>query len=365
MNQILAPYQQPTPNSSGFKPNTNQTITSLKDNSPERKTLRSAQFRKNREKSWAQLEMIVEKLEKRGLGALSAQEAMDLPILYQAQISSLAVARNTILDQNLLAYLENLSLRSYISVYAPRTPFLQYIKNFILIDFPKAVRGLKWPLLISFLIMFSALFASTLMVLRHNDYFELFVEAESSQGRDFSSTAEELKQSELFPPFEGFEKTFVYFGNFLFRHNAKISLLCFGLGIVFGVPTILILIYNGLALGAMIALHLEKGLGLDFIGWVSIHGVTEILALLIAAAAGLSLGNQALRPGRGGRLASLNRQSRQSVRAIMGAVIMLFAASILEGGFRQLISFTGGRLFIALLTAVFWAFYFLKAGRKK
>ena len=63
--------------------------------------------------------------------------------------------------------------------------------------------------------------------------------------------------------------------------------MAFGLGIMAGVPTALLLVYQGLMFGAFVALHHDRGLLVDFLGWVSIHGVTEFGALILCSAGGL------------------------------------------------------------------------------
>ena len=76
-----------------------------------------------------------------------------------------------------------------------------------------------------------------------------------------------------------------------------VGLLCFGLGFALGVPTLILLLYNGLTIGAFLALHVERGLGIEFMGWLSIHGVTEILAVLLCGAAGLVVAEKIVFPG--------------------------------------------------------------------
>ena len=66
------------------------------------------------------------------------------------------------------------------------------------------------------------------------------------------------------------------FANVLFNHNTMVGILSFGLGLAAGVPTVMLSVYQGLALGAFLALHYDRGLTVDFLGWLSIHGTTEL-----------------------------------------------------------------------------------------
>ena len=325
-------------------------------------SIRSGRFRRGREASWVRLDSLVAKLESKGIGSLTASEAIELPKLYQTQLSSLAVARNTVLDKNLLDYLEDLSLRAYLAVYGPRERLWEVAASFFSSGFPRAFRALKIHILIATLIFAAAILAGSLIVLSDHEYYHSIIPSSMSQGRNYSSTAQELREEELFSPWPGFEKSFIHFASFLFRHNSKVSLLCFGLGFCLGVPTVLLLFANGLAIGAMIALHIDKGLGMDFIAWLSIHGVTELSAVVLASAGGLAIAEKIVFPGALTRIQALSKQGLIASRLMIGAVFMLMIAGILEGGFRQLIGSTPGRLGVGFLTATFWLWYFTRCG---
>jgi len=326
-------------------------------------TLRSAEFRKGREEAWLKLENMVGRIEKKGIAVLSAEEAQELPLLYRGAMSSLSVARNIVLDRNLLLYLEDLSLRAYLAVYGPRAGMGQRLGEFFSRGFPQAVRGMGKHMAVAAAALLIGVLVGYLMVRADLAYFNLFVPEWLAGGRGPDSSAEDLLKEELFAPWPGFVETFVVFANSLFRHNSIIGIMAFGLGFALGIPTILLLIYNGLGIGAFIALHVDRGLGLDFIGWLSIHGVTEILALIISAGAGLVLAEKILFPGALPRLESLARYGRLAAGAAAGAVGLDFIAGLLEGGFRQLIANTPGRYGVALLTLIFWSWYFLRVGR--
>jgi uncharacterized membrane protein SpoIIM required for sporulation len=326
-------------------------------------TLRSAEFRRAREDGWKKLADMVERVERGGIGALSASESTEIALLYRSSVSSLSVARNIALDRNLLLYLENLTLRAYLAVYGPRTGVVGNITEFFRRGWPRAVRSVRRPLLVIAIAFFVGIIAGYAMVSADINNFGLFIPEGAAQGRGPASTRSELMDEELFAPWRGFIQTFVVFANSLFRHNARIGILCFGLGFLLGVPTIILIVYNGAMLGAFIALHAEKGLAIDFIGWLSIHGVTEILAVLLSGAAGLAIARHIIFPGEMPRADSLALAGHEIAGTAVGCVLMFFIAGIIEGGFRQLIAYTPGRYAFAAVTAVLWTCYFVFAGR--
>lgn len=327
-------------------------------------TLRSAEFRKGREQSWKQLADMVNRIEKHGIDTLSAAEVEQLPLLYRAVMSSLSVARNIVLDRHLLLYLENLSLRAYLAVYGPRTGVWHSLKGFFTKGFPEAVREIRWHLLVAFIAMAVGVLAGYLLVLRDPAYFDLILPGDLASGRGPYSSAAELK-AVLFRDWPGFQDTFVAFANFLFQHNTIVGLMCFGLGFALGIPTIILLIYNGMIIGAFIQIHARHDLTVPFMGWLLIHGVTEILAILLCAASGLMVAQKILFPGQLTRKESLARYGRTAAAIAAGAVALFFCAAILEGFFRQMVNNTPGRYAIALLTGAFWLYYFAVVGKDK
>jgi uncharacterized membrane protein SpoIIM required for sporulation len=300
-------------------------------------------------------------MDKKGVKGLTAQEAMELPGLYQTSVSSLALARNLILDRRLLEYLENLSFRAYIAVYGPRETLPEVFRRFVSRDFPRAVRKLKFHLLASFVLMFAGFLSGYLTVAYDlNNFYDVIPNGAPVTP---SESRQEILDVEIFPEWPGFERTFVHFANFLFRHNSKVAILSFTLSFALGVPTAALVFENGRILGAMISLHAHKELAVPYIAWLSIHGVTEILAFLLAAAAGLSIAQAIVLPGDLPRKAAVARAGSRAGLVMLGAVMMLFIAAILEGGFRQLINFTAGRAFFALFTGMFWYWYFAYRGK--
>ena len=114
-----------------------------------RTTLKSSQFRKEREASWRELDALVARMEQRSGVALEPSELMRLPTLYRAALSSLSVARGISLDRSLLAYLENLANRAYFQIYGPRASLGEVLGDFFARSWPAAVRAIGRPLLLS------------------------------------------------------------------------------------------------------------------------------------------------------------------------------------------------------------------------
>jgi uncharacterized membrane protein SpoIIM required for sporulation len=327
--------------------------------------LRSSEFRRGREESWRELEALVGRAERRGVRALSAEELQRLPLLYRSTLSSLSVARSIALDRNLLLYLENLTMRSFLSVYGPRIKVLEGVADFFRHGFPTAVRSVRWHFVVALVALLVGVVAGFGLTMVDEAWFTALIPSSLAGGRGPSSTRESLLDDEIFHPWPGIAESFVAMSNALFEHNTLVGILTFSLGVAAGVPTILLLVYQGLGFGAFLALHYNRGLLLDVVGWVSIHGVTEFGAILLCGAAGLAVADRILFPGRYGRVENLALNGRVAAQVAIGAVLLFFVAGILEGGFRQLVASTPLRLAIGAATGAAWIYYFTRVGRDR
>jgi uncharacterized membrane protein SpoIIM required for sporulation len=326
--------------------------------------LKSSEFRKGREAGWRELEDLVGRVERRGIRTLALEELLRLPILYRAALSSLSVARTIALDRNLLLYLEHLALRAFLAVYGPRLDVRQGLGAFFGRELPAAVRSARWHILIAALCLAVGTIAGFMLTIQDEAWFSALAPSGLSGGRGPSSSGADLLNREIFAPWPGAVESFGLFANVLFSHNTLIGITTFGLGLAAGVPTVMLSVYQGLPLGAFLALHHNRGLTVDFLWWLAIHGITELGALVLFAAGGLVIAEKMLFPGRYSRLDNLALHGRLAAQMAAGAVLMLFVAAILEGGFRQLVQSTPLRFAIGLGVGLLWLGYFCWAGRR-
>jgi uncharacterized membrane protein SpoIIM required for sporulation len=327
-----------------------------------RSSLKSYEFRREREKSWRELEDMVRRAEKRGLKSLPAEDLLRLPTLYRATLSSLSVARAISLDQNVLNYLESLCSRAYFQVYGPRASLLERIASFLRYGFPGAVREARGPILLATVWMVLGIVIGFLLVQGNADWYYTFVGWDMASGRTPAASTESLRNG-LYDGADSAADSLYIFATYLFSHNAGIGMFAFALGFALGIPTVLLMFYNGLTLGAFLALYDSRGLLWDLVGWLAVHGTTELTAIALCGGGGLVLASAIIFPDRETRMESLARRGRAAGTLIMGAVLMLFVAGLLEGFARQLVTEITARYAIGGTMLVFWLSYFTLSGR--
>jgi uncharacterized membrane protein SpoIIM required for sporulation len=320
----------------------------------------ASRFRAEREGDWIAFDALLTRLENGSAASLSTEELLRLPVLYRATLSSLSIARATSLDRALNDYLESLAMRGYFLLYGVREKRLVRLRRFFTHDWPAAIRAMWRETLIIAAVLMLGIATSWSMVASNPEWFGQFVPEAMADGRTPDASADQLRAT-LGHGKEaaGEEQGALHlFATYLFTHNSRVSIMSFALGFAFGVPTIILEFYQGLVLGAMLSVFAGKGLGLEFGGWLAIHGTTELFAAVLSGAAGLRIGTAMLFPGATDRLTALARAGRTAGKVMVGVIIMLLAAGLLEGFGRQLITDTGLRYGIGIALLLFWCLYY-------
>ena len=323
--------------------------------------LKSYDFRREREATWTELDALVQRANRSGLDALTPDELLRLPVLYRATLSALSVARSITLDQNVLRYLESLGMRAYFCIYGERASLASGLWRFFAVEYPAAVRNAAWPILLSAAIMVLGAIVGHVLTAANPDWYYSFVSESLANGRGPTSTAEELR-AVLYSGADSAVERLNAFASFLFTHNARIGMLCFALGFFFGVPTAILLFTTGLMLGAFTALYAAQNLLPELAAWLTIHGTTELLAVALCGGAGFVVASALIFPTRQSRLARLANRGRQAAKIVIGTVALFFAAALLEGFGRQLITDMTLRYLIGTTMLLYWLLYFLRAG---
>ena len=316
--------------------------------------LKSARFRREREGDWRRLEALLKRLEREPASRLSDEDLLAIPVLYRSTLSALSVARETSLDKALLDYLEGLCARAYFLVYGARTSLGARLGRFFARDWPAAARALWRETILSAAVMAAGALAAAWLVVSDPEWFFAFVPRQYAQGRDPAASAASLR-AVLYQ--HGHGDGLQLFAAFLFTHNAQIAILAFALGFAFGVPTALLVFSNGCILGALVAVYATHGLAWPLGGWLLIHGVTELFATVLSGAAGFRIGWSLAFPGERTRMEALAAAGRQAATLMAGVLVMLFAAGLLEGVGRQVVTADLARYAIAAATALGWGWY--------
>lgn len=317
--------------------------------------LRSDRFRLEREQDWKRLEAILKRMEGGRLRKVPDEDLLDLPVLYRTAASSLAIARETSLDAATLAYLESLVQRAWFQVYGPRSSLIGWLRRFFSGGWSASVREMWLELCIALAVMVAGAVVGWLLCARDEAWYYSLVPTEFADSRIPGASRAVLEKS-----LSGAESAdgLSLFSAALFSNNARVAILAFALGFAFGIPSLMLLMQNLATLGAMLWLFNGQGLTLDFAAWLSVHGTTELFAILLAGAAGLHIGRSMAFPGERTVMAAAASAGQRAAQVMAGVVLMMVVAAVLESFARQLVTDTGARLAIGGSMMAFWLAYF-------
>jgi uncharacterized membrane protein SpoIIM required for sporulation len=144
----------------------------------------------------------------------------------------------------------------------------------------------------------------------------------------------------------------------IITNNLQVTFLAFALGMTAGLGTIFLLCFNGAHIGATAGWFFSRSMSLPFWGFVAPHGVTELLAIALAGGAGLRLAEALVFPGQSTRRWALADASRDGLEIILGCMVMLGIAGLIEGFVSGSSIPLGARWTIALASAGAWGLYF-------
>ena len=318
-------------------------------------TLRSDRFRLEREDDWKRLDWILTRMEKGRLGSVSDENLLELPALYRTAASSLSVARETSLDAATLSYLEQLVQRAWFQVYGPRQGLIAWLRSFLFGGWSRAIRAIWLDICIAVFVMVAGAAAGWLLCAQDSEWFYRLVPQSLADTRGPGASREQLLET---LEVENSAAGLSTFAAQLFTNNAGVAILAFALGFAFGIPSLMLLIYNAAMLGAFLWLFSSQDLTLEISAWLSVHGTTEIFAIALGGAAGLHIGRSMAFPGKTSIMTAMSQSGKRAAVVMVGVVIMMIVAAFLEAFPRQLVDGEANRLLIGGTFLLGWLVYF-------
>lgn len=113
-------------------------------------------------------------------------------------------------------------------------------------------------------------------------------------------------------------------------NNIRVSFMAFILGIFYGSGTVLILLFNGVMVGAFIYFFIERDLFQESFLAIMLHGTIELSMIVLAGNAGLTLAKGLVFPKSYSRIQSFILSARQGIKIMLGVSAFLVIAAFIE-----------------------------------
>lgn len=275
-------------------------------------------FVRANEPTWQAIEALLDRLDR---GERHAHELAELPERYRRCCHHLALARQRHYDAPLETRLNRIALRGYHHLYRARGISWAEVLHFVVAGFPRLVRehaALFW--LVTLLFYGSGLAMAAVILERPDAVYALLDAGQLSQFEEMYGEPSKGRGAAL---------DFQMFGFYIFN-NIGIAFRTFAAGLLAGIGTLFLVIFNGLYLGAVFAHLVHAGVAQNLLTFVVTHGALELTAIVVAGVAGLRLGGAVVAPGRYTRVEALRRAARPAVQLALGAAVLLLGAAFLE-----------------------------------
>ena len=142
-------------------------------------------------------------------------------------------------------------------------------------------------------------------------------------------------------------------------NNVRVASYTFIAGLLFSFGTYYFLFVNGVMVGAFQYFFVTKGLFWQSALAIWIHGTIEISSIVIAGAAGITLGNSLLFPGTFPRKQSLMKGAKDALKISIGLIPLFIFAGFLESYVTRLTDLSNvirGGIILASASFIIWYF---------
>lgn len=310
---------------------------------------------------WLEYRALVRRAESRGLESLSEEELERFAALYRLTAADLARARTYGAGATLVFTLERWVGAGHNLLYRARGRSWGLLLEWLRFGFPRMVRARRGFVAAAALFLFLPAIATTMAVefrpplARELLSREMIARAETAPERARQG-GRYVEVPELAMPL---------MSSGIIANNVQVTFAAFAAGILAGIGTALLLVFNGVHLGAVIGLFQNEGAAGLLWEFVAPHGVIELTAISIAGAAGLILGSAIVAPGRLTRADALSRRGREAVSLLAGTTLLLILAGLVEGFVSPAAVPLGLKLLFGLAVGLAVMAYLLLAGRSR
>jgi uncharacterized membrane protein SpoIIM required for sporulation len=286
----------------------------------------AARFLDTRGPAWDRLEAIITRTGRKGVSVLTETELHELTRLYPAVAVDVARARMYGMDPRTQEHINRLAVAAHGLLYRrPHVRPLAAVVKFFRSAYPRLFRKL-WPytVLATAIFLSAGLGAYTVARVRPSTAY-VFVPGEV----DLPHGKSDVSAEDISERFRRMPQPPMAAG--IITNNISVAISAFAFGITAGIGTCWIILFNAMMLGGFAAHFANHGLSYPFWSFILPHGVLEIMAILVAAAAGMRMGLSLAIPGPVTRGASLRLGAREAVFLLLGTVPMFIVAGTIEG----------------------------------
>jgi uncharacterized membrane protein SpoIIM required for sporulation/uncharacterized RDD family membrane protein YckC len=276
---------------------------------------------------WARFTSALDQARDRGLSRLPEEEVSRFAAMYRETAADLARARAYGASPELVYSLERWVGAGHNLLYRPVSRTWAGFRSWLTAGFPALFRSRWQPIALAALMLFGPMAATGGSIYVQPERARTILSAEMLARAENGAERRAAGQGYVDMPPMGMP----LMASGIIANNVQVTFVAFAGGILAGLGTVAILVFNGVFLGASFGIFAAYGLGGHLLAFVLPHGVIELTAICIAGGAGLWYGSALFLPGRLTRREALVTRGGEAVSLVGGAAVLLVVAGLVEG----------------------------------
>lgn len=274
--------------------------------------MREALFVKQNSEKWKRYE------------ALQTNNSDELAKRFIDITNDLAYAKTFYPQSKTTAYLNGIAATLHQAIYKNKKGDKHLFTHFWKVDLPLLFFKYRKQLLYSFL-FFAVFFAIGAISAKYDDTFIRLILGDGY----VNMTNENIAKGDPFAVYKQQGEFSMFFR--IAANNSWVTLLMVLSGAMFSIGPVFLLLRNGVMVGAFEYYFFSKGLGMQSVLVIWIHGTLEILTIIVAGGAGLVLGNGLLFPKTYTRMIAFTKSAKDAAKMAIGIIPIIFVAAFFEG----------------------------------
>lgn len=248
----------------------------------------------------------------------------ELASLYIHLVNDLSYAQTYYPKSKLILYLNNLAAKAFQKIYKTKREDTNRFVHFWKTEVPLIMHQYRRYVMYAFL-LFGTFVAIGVLSAANDDTFVRLILGDHY----VNETLENIKAGDPVAVYKSGSNWGSFIGITL--NNLYVGIKSFIYGVFGGIGTGLVLLFNGIMLGAFQFFFYKHDVFWESVRGIWIHGAMEIFAIVIEGAAGLMLGASILFPKTYSRLTSFKTGVKDGVKILISTFPFTFAAGFLEG----------------------------------
>lgn len=310
--------------------------------------MKEFQFVQKNENLWKDIEKFLE-----GGASVTPDE---LAVYYTSIVNDLSYVQTFFPESHLVSYLNHLSSSLHRRIYQTKKEDQSRFWTFWTEEIPLAIRESHRDLFMSFLIFMISIAIGAISTYIDPEFPRVIL------GDTYvDMTLNNIENDDPMGVYRDDNKDGMFM--FIGSNNLRVGLLSFMLGLMAPFMAGMILLRNGIMVGAFQGMFVSLGLGWISFSTIFIHGALELSAIVIVAGAGMTVGNSWWYPKTYSRKDALLRGARRGIKILIAIIPVIVLAAILESyvtyQYQELGSVWRATIIIKSFAYIAWYFIYL------